>query len=160
MSDLAHRNASLSDMKDIWGLMRQAAAEIPLPVESESDQERALTEIMECCSAELSSIVVDGKQIVGALLAKRDLLDWGFRNVKTINISVAAVSPSHRDQGVFKILFDEIIKCNAPVHIGLQAGEGQGLADQLKSCGFTLESSSGQGEIYKWEPAAVAAKAA
>lgn len=160
MSDLAHRNASLSDMKDIWGLMRQAAADIPFPIESESDQERALTEIMECCTAEFSPIVVDGKQIVGALLAKRDVLDWGLRNAETINVSVAAVSASHRDQGVFKMLFDEITKRNAPVYIGVKAGEGQGLTDQLKICGFSLANAGAQGEIYRWEPASAGAKAA
>lgn len=161
MSELAHRNASLSDLKGIWDLMRETAADVPVPVEGESDQERALTELMACCTTEYSPVVVDGKKnIVGALLAKRDLLDWGLRNVETINVSLAAVAPSYRDQGVFKILFDEITKCNAPVYIGVKAGEGQGLVAQLKASGFTLANTSADSETYKWEPAPAAAKAA
>ena len=82
MADLAHRNASLDDMKDLWALMRQTAADIPCSIESESDQERALTEIMKCCTAEFSPVVLDAKRnVVGALLARRDELDWGLRNI-------------------------------------------------------------------------------
>jgi hypothetical protein len=160
VSDLAHRTASLSDMKEIWSLLRQAAADIPLPVESDADQERALTEIMECVTSELSPVVVEGKQIVGVLLAKRDLLDWGLSNVWTINVAAAAVSASHRDRGAFKILFDQLIKSNAPVYVGVKSGDGQGLTDQLKSSGFSVVNVGAQGDVYKWEPPAPAAKAA
>jgi GNAT superfamily N-acetyltransferase len=154
VADLTHRSASLDDMRDLWILMRDVAADIPYSIESESDQERALTEIMECCTGEFSPLVVDDKAtVVGALLAKRDLLDWGLRNTESINVSLAAVSSSHRGQGVFKMLLEQIMKRNAPVFIGVKSGDNQGLVGELKGCGFSLANAGEQGELYKWEPA-------
>lgn len=157
MADLAHRNASLDDMKDLWGLMRQTAADIPYSIESESDQERALTEIMKCCTAEFSPIILDAKRnVVGALLARRDELDWGLRNTETINVSLAAVSADHRENGAFKVLIDAILKRNAPVYVEVKAGEAQGLAAELKGCGFSVTKTEDGAELYKWEPTAEA----
>jgi hypothetical protein len=44
MADLKHRAAELTDLKDIWGLLRQTANDIPFDLESEADQENVLTE--------------------------------------------------------------------------------------------------------------------
>jgi hypothetical protein len=157
VADLAHRNASLDDMKDLWALMRQTAADIPCSIESESDQERALTEIMKCCTAEFSPIVFDSKRtVVGAMLARRDELDWGLRNAETINVLLAVVSAGHRDQGVFKMLIEAILKRNVPVYVEVKAGEAQGLAAELKGCGFSLAKAEEGVELYKWEPTAEA----
>jgi hypothetical protein len=153
VADLAHRNASLDDMRDLWTFMRQTAADIPCSIESESDQERALTEIMKCCTAEFSPIVFDAKRnVVGALLARRDELDWGLRNAETINVLLAVVSAIHREQGVFKVLIEAILKRNAPVYVEVKAGEAQGLAAELKGCGFSLAKTEDGAEFYKWEP--------
>jgi hypothetical protein len=157
VSDIAQRAASLEDIKDIWGLMRQSASDIPIDIESEVDQERILTEVMACCTAGMSPLAVDAKkEIIGALLAKRDEFDWGFRNAETINVSFAAVAPGHRDQGVLKMLVDEIIKRNAPVYVGVKAGDKHGLAAELEKSGFLrqAEDADGRGELYKWEPSA------
>jgi hypothetical protein len=154
VADLKHRNASLADMKDLWALMRQTAAEIPCSIESESDQEHALTEIMKCCTAEFSPIIVDAnRNVVGALLARRDELDWGMRNAEAINVSVAVVSASYREQGVFKMLIDAILKRNAPVYIEVKDGDTQGLAAELKGCGFSIAKAEEGAGLYKWEPA-------
>jgi len=50
MADLKHRAAELADLKDIWGLLRQTANDIPFDLESEADRENVLTEIMACCT--------------------------------------------------------------------------------------------------------------
>lgn len=155
MSEVAKRAASLEDIEAIWGLMRQSASDIPFDVESEGEQERILTEGMVCCIAGMSPLVVDDrKEIVRALLAKRDELDWGLRNTETINVSFAAVAPSHRDQGILKMLVEEIIKRNARVYLGVKMGDKQGLAAELEKSGFARQSedTSGRGELYKWEP--------
>jgi len=49
-------------LKDIWGLLRQTANDIPFDLESEADQENVLTEIMACCTSGLSPIVLDEKK--------------------------------------------------------------------------------------------------
>ena len=90
------------------------------------------------------------------MLARRDELDWGLRNVETINVSLAAVSASHRGNGVFKSLIEAILKRNAPVYIEVKAGDAQGLAAELKGCGFSLTKTDDGAELYKWEPAAEA----
>jgi hypothetical protein len=157
VADLAYRSASLDDMGALWALMKQTAADIPCSIESASEQERALTEIMKCCTAELSPVVLDAKRhVVGALLARRDELDWGLRNAETINVSLAAVSASHRENGAFKVLIETILKRNAPVYVDVKVGEGQGLTAELKACGFSLTKSEEGAELYKWEPAAKA----
>jgi len=157
VADLAHRNASLEDMGALWALMKQTAADIPHSIENESDQERALTEIMKCCTAEFSPVALDEKRnVVGALLARRDELEWGLRNGETINVSLAAVSASHREHGVFKLLIEALLKRNAPVYVEVKAGEGQGLAAELEGCGFSLTKTEQGAELYKWEPTAEA----
>lgn len=40
MAELALRKASLDDMGALWALMKQTAADIPCPIETESEQER------------------------------------------------------------------------------------------------------------------------
>ncbi|RTL79383.1 MAG: hypothetical protein EKK29_21610 [Hyphomicrobiales bacterium] len=160
MANLTQKNASLDDMRGLWALMRQTAADIPCSIDSESDQQRALAENMKCCTAEFSPLVLDAKRnLVGALLARRDELDWGLRNAETINLSLAAVSAAHREHGVFKMLIEAILKRNAPVYVEVKAGEAQGLAAELKGCGFFLTKAEDGAELYKWEPA-IEAKAA
>lgn len=157
MADLTYRNVSLDDMKELWGLIRETAADIPCSIESETDQERALTEIMKCCTAEFSPIVIDEKRrIVGALLARRDELDWGLRNVETINVLLAVASASDRERGVFKMLIDALLKRNAPVYVRVNSGEAQGLTAALKGCGFSVANTEEGAELFKWEPTAEA----
>ena len=64
--------------------------------------------------------------------------------------------PSHRENGAFKVLIDAILKRNAPVYVEVKAGEAQGLAAELKGCGFSLTKTEDGAELYKWEPAAEA----
>jgi GNAT superfamily N-acetyltransferase len=155
MSNIVQRAASLNDIKDIWGLMKQSASDIPFDVESEVEQEGLLTEVMACCTAGMSPLVVDEKQeVVGVFLAKRDDFDWGFRNAETINVSVAAVAPSYRDRGVLKMLIEGIIKRNAPVYVGVRTGDGNDLAAELERSGFSRERDVAKGQVYKWEPVA------
>jgi len=156
----AQRTASLNDIEKIWTLIKLVADDVPISLASEAEQEKALTELMECCTGPHSPIALDGADVVGVVLAKRDLLDWGLRNVESFNISLAAVSPAHRGKGVLKSLLSELLQANAPIYIGVKAADAQGLPDELKSCGFSLAASGEQGELYKWEPAAAEAKAA
>src|SRR5215470_15541100 len=108
MTELSQRAASLGDLKDIWGLMRQVAADIPFDLASEAEQQSVLTELMACCTSGLSPIAVgNDKAIVGALLARRDDFEWGFRNGNAIHVSYAAIAPGHRDQGVLRGLVAE-----------------------------------------------------
>ena len=70
-----------------------------------------MTEIMKCCTAELSLVALDAdRNLVGAVLARRDELDWGLRDKVTINVSLAAVSAACRDENLFKTLIDELRK--------------------------------------------------
>lgn len=112
---------------------------------------------MKCCTAEFSPIVLDAKHnVVGALLARRDEFDWGLRNAETISVSLAALSANGREEGAFKVLIEAILKRNAPVYVEVKAGEAQGLAAELKGCGFSLTKSEDGAEFYKWVPAAEA----
>jgi ribosomal protein S18 acetylase RimI-like enzyme len=157
MAELNNRAASLSDIKDIWGLMRQVATDVPFDVESEAAQENILTEVMACCTAGLSpvSIGADDK-IVGALLLRRDDFDWGFRNGEALHISYAAVAPTHRDEGVLKALVSEVQQRRVPLYISIKSGNQSGLAGTVKELGFVHESKASNewGDLYKWQPPA------
>jgi hypothetical protein len=155
VADLTQRAASLGDLRDIWGLLQQVASDIPADLGSEATQENILTELMACCTSGLSPIAVDkDKAIIGALLARRDDFEWGFKNSEAVHISYAAIAPSHRDQGVFAALVAEIQGRKTPVFASVKSGNQCGLADELKKLGFEHEctAASGWGDLYKWQP--------
>ncbi len=155
MAQLTQRAASLGDLKDIWGLMRQVATDIPFDLESEAAQENILSELMACCTSGLSPVAVgDDKAIIGALLVRRDDFEWGFRNSDAVHVSYAAVAPSHRDQGVVRALVTEIQQRKVPVFASVKNGNQLGLAGELETLGFAREctATSGWGDLYKWQP--------
>jgi hypothetical protein len=155
MAELTQRTASLADLKDIWGLMRQVAADVPFDVASEVEQESLLSEIMACCTSGLSPVAVDDdKAVIGALLVRRDDFEWGFRNGKALRVSYAAVASDHRDQGVLRGLIAGVQERKVPVFASVKSGNQLRLADELQSLGFAHESAaaSGWGDLYRWQP--------
>jgi ribosomal protein S18 acetylase RimI-like enzyme len=155
MAELARRAASLGDLKNIWGLIRQVAADVPIDLASEAEQQGVLTELMACCTSGLSPIVVgDDSAVVGALLVRRDDFDWGFRNGSAVHVSYAAVAPEHRDQGLLRGLVTEIQDRKVPIFVSVKSGDRLGLSDQLKELGFEQETAakSGSGDLYRWQP--------
>ena len=161
MSELVHRAASLYDIEEIWGLARDVAADISLPLASDAEQERALTRIMQCLSDERSWVVVGPeKKILGALLAQRDLLDLALAKKETINVCMVAVAQSPLRAEALNLLLKPLVSQGAPVYVGVSTADAQGLADALKENGFTPLRSEGGADIFKWEPPAPAAKAA
>lgn len=156
MAELTQRAATLTDMKDIWGMLRQTAASIPLNLESEAAQENILTELMACCTSGLSPVAVGkDKEIVGALLVRRDDFEWGFRNGGAVHVSYAAIAPGHREQGVLRGLVEEVQGRKVPVFASVKSGNQIGLAEELEKLGFAHEctAASGWGDLYRWQPA-------
>jgi len=161
VSELVHREASLFDIEEIWALLRSVAADISLPLASDAEQELALTRTMQCLSDERSTVVVGPeKNILGVLLAQRDLLDLALAKKETINVCIVAVSQTPLRREVLSLLLESLISRGAPVYVGVASSDTQGLADALKESGFTQLRSEGNADIYKWEPPASAAKAA
>jgi hypothetical protein len=161
VSELVHREASLVDIEEIWGLLRDVAADISLPLASDAEQELALTRIMQCLSDERSTVVVGPeKNILGVLLAQRDLLDLALAKKETINVCMVAVPQTPLRREVLDLLLKSLISRGAPVYVGVSGADSQGLADALKENGFAQLQSEDKADIYKWEPPAPAAKAA
>lgn len=159
MADLKRRTAALGDLKDIWGLLKQTANDIPFDVESESSQENILTEVMACCTSGLSPVVLDqDKAIVGALLVRRDDFEWGFRNSDAVHVSYAVVAKDHQDHGVLASLVADVQEQKVPVFASVKSGNQIGFSDALKKLGFEHEctAASGWGDLYKWLPPATA----
>ncbi len=155
MTELTQRTASLGDIKNIWSLMRQVAGDIPFDLASEAAQDCILTEVMACCTSGLSQVAVgEDKAIVGAVLVRRDDLDWGLRNGDALHVSYAAVAPDHRDRGLLRALVGGIQERKVPVFASVKAGNGFALADELQTLGFTHECTarSGWGDLYRWQP--------
>jgi len=156
VTGLTQRMASLQDLKEIWGLVRQVAPSIPVDLESNLTQENILTELMACCTSGLSPVAVDkDKAIVGAVLARRDDFDWGFLNGKAVHISYAAIAPDHSGNGTFAALVGEVQGRNVPVLASVKNGNQSGLVEELKKLGFEHQctAASGWGDLYKWQPA-------
>ena len=161
MSELIQRAASLADMGDIWGLLREVAAEISLPLSTDAEQELALTRIMQCLSDECSTIVIGpDKKVQGVLLAQRDLLDLALAKKETINVCFVAVSQTPERGEVLKLLLGSLVSRGAAAYVAVATSDTQGLADALKEQGFTQLPSEGNADIYRLEPPASAAKAA
>jgi ribosomal protein S18 acetylase RimI-like enzyme len=158
MAEISQRTASLSDLKDIWGLMKEVAIDIPFDLESEAAQEHILTEVMACCTSGLSPVAVgEGSEIIGALLVRRDDFEWGFRNSDAVHIAYAAIAPACRDQGVMRALVTKIQERKVPVFASVKSGNHSGLADELEKLGFShqCKAASGWGDLYQWQPSPV-----
>ncbi len=161
MSEFVHKEASLFDIEGIWGLLREVAAEISLPLASEAEQELALTRLMQCLSDECSTVVIGPEnKVQGVLLAQRDLLDLALAGKETVNVCIVAVSQTPQRREVLDLLLASLMTRGAPAYVGVATSDTQGLADALKEKGFTQLQSEGAADIYQWEPQASAAKAA
>ncbi len=153
MAELTQRVASLNDLPALWGLLRDAAGDIPFQMEGE--QESVLSELMACCTSGLSPLVVnEGKDIVGALLVRRDDFEWCFLNSGTIHVAYAALSPANKDQEILKSLLSSLKEQNVPVLVSVKTGNQLGLSDMLAGLGFEHEvtSAAGWGDLYRWTP--------
>lgn len=161
MSELIHKEASLYDIEEIWGLLKDVAADMSLPLASAEEQERALTRVMQCLSDERSWVVRGPeRKILGALLAQRDLLDLAIAKKETINVCMVAVSQTPQRREVLNLLLGSLTSRGVPAYVVVATADTQGLGDALKEAGFTQLQSEGNADIYKWEPPAAAAKAA
>lgn len=155
MSNFTRRAASLADLRDIWGLLRQVAGDIPIDLRSEASQESLLSEAMACCTSGLSPVALDeGNAVIGTLLARRDDFEWGLWNSDAIHVSYAAIAPGHRDLGVLASLVAKIQERKVPVFVSVKKGNQIGLADELGKLGFKHEctAESDWGDLYKWLP--------
>jgi hypothetical protein len=157
MAQLVQRTAELTDLKNIWNLMREVAAEVPFDLADEKAQQSVLSELMRCCTSGISLVAVGpDKVIVGAVMARRDDLEWGVRNGNVPHIVYAAVAPSAKGNGVLKGLVTGVQEGKVPVYASVKSGEQVGLADQLKELGFAHEcaAANGWGDLYRWQPPA------
>ncbi|MBO0750694.1 MAG: hypothetical protein J2P53_01175 [Bradyrhizobiaceae bacterium] len=162
MTELVQRTAELGDLKNIWNLMREVAAEVPFDLTDEKAQQSVLSELMRCCTSGISLVALDpGKAIVGAVMARRDDLEWGFRNGNVPHIIYVAVAPSAKGNGVLKGLVSGVQDARLPVYASVKSGEQIGLANELKELGFALEctAANGWGDLYRWQPPANGAAA-
>jgi hypothetical protein len=160
MAEVTQRAATITDMKGIWTLVRQAAADVPVDLTTDAGQEYMLTEIMIGCTSELSPVTVGkDKAIVGVLLARRDENEWGLWNANIIHVTHAAVAPSHKDQGLLQSMVTGLQGKKLSIHASVKAGDKSGLTDVLKALGFELAVSAadGSGDLYVWDPPAAAA---
>jgi hypothetical protein len=163
MAELVQRTAELTDLKDIWNLIREVAAEVPFDLANERVQQSVLSELMCCCTSGMSLVAVGpDKAILGAVMARRDDLEWCVANNNVAHIIYTAVAPSAKGNGVLKGLVSGIQEGKVPVYASVKSGEQQGLADQLKELGFAheLTAASGWGDLYRWQPPAVETAAA
>jgi hypothetical protein len=163
MAEFVKRTAELTDLKNIWNLIRDVAAEVPFDLANERAQQSILSELMCCCTSGLSLVAVaPDKSIVGAVMARRDDLEWCVANNNVAHIIYAAVAPSAKGNGVLKGLVSRVQDSKVPVYASVKSGELLGLADQLKELGFAheLTAVSGWGDLYRWEPPAAEAAAA
>jgi hypothetical protein len=157
MAEFVKRTAELTDLKNIWNLIREVAAEVPFDLADEKAQQSVLSELVRCCTSGISLIAVGpDKAVVGAVMARRDDLEWCVANNNVAHIIYAAVAPSAKGNGVLKGLVSGVQAGKVPVYASVKSGEQLGLADQLKELGFAheLTAVSGWGDLYRWQPPA------
>jgi hypothetical protein len=163
MAELKQRTAELTDLKNVWNLIREVAAEVPFDLADDKAQQSVLSELVRCCTSGISLLAVGpDKSIVGAVMARRDDLEWCVGNNNVAHIIYAAVAPSAKGNGVLKGLVSGVQNGKVPVYASVKSGETLGLADQLKELGFahSFTAVNGWGDLYRWEPPAAETAAA
>lgn len=145
--------ATLQDMPRIWTFVRAAAQQIPFELESESDQEAMLSELMAALSSGYTQVALgEGDAVQGALLARRDTFDWGFRNSPALHVTYAALGPDAAAADVVPALLAPLKDTSAPIYFSVRGGNALDLAALLPSLGFEHLAKSPWGDLYLWEP--------
>jgi hypothetical protein len=152
MGALKRRTADLGDIKEIWELVKAAAEDMAFDAANPAAQEAMLSQIMVCCTSGLSPLAVaDSGGLVGALLVRRDELEWGLRNSPAVHVAAAAAR-REGGEGALAALFGELQAAEAPVFVSVRKGDRLGLDVLLRERGFAHEASaeSGWGDLYAW----------
>ncbi|MEP9348959.1 hypothetical protein [Xanthobacter sp. KR7-225] len=145
--------ATLGDMPRIWTFVRDAAGQIPFALESEREQEAVLSELMASLSSGFTQVAFDaGGAVQGALLARRDTFEWGFRNSPALHVTYAALAPEAAAADLVPALLAPLKEGRAPIYFSVRAGNALDLAALLPSLGFEHLAKSPWGDLYLWEP--------
>jgi hypothetical protein len=152
MGELKRRTADLGDIKEIWELVKAAAEDMAFDVANPAAQEAMLSQIMICCTSGLSPVAVaESGDLVGALLVRRDELEWGLRNSPAVHVAAAAAR-GESGQGALTVLIGELQAAEAPVFVSVKTGDRLGLEALLRQRGFAHEAraENGWGDLYAW----------
>ena len=154
MSATTPAMATLSDFGPIWTLMREVAPQIPFSLESDTDQEAVLTELMACCTDGQSPLILDPatKKVMGALLVRRDPFEWGFRNSPALHVTYVAFAAEAPSGELVSGLMEWLMDRRVPLYFSVKSGNGLELPALLEPLGFAHLANNAWGDLYFWEP--------
>jgi hypothetical protein len=92
---------------------------------------------------------------VGAVLVRRDTLEWGLHNGEAVHIAYAAVAPEQHGTDLLETLITKVQERNVPVIASVKSGNQSGLAEALGRLGFVQQDTppGAWGALYVWHPA-------
>jgi len=147
MNGVAYRSAALEDAHEIFPLLMEVAAEIPLLADTLEREEALYGLIRNCARSGESWVATDaGGRIVGFLLAAPVEARRHYAEGEVLELRYAGVAKDHRRQGIFAQLLRHVLDRMLPLTVSVSPANRFGVADYFHRLGFNPISSAG-GEL-------------
>jgi hypothetical protein len=140
------RSATVGDAADIFILLQETEAEIPVVLDTLEREEAMYARVRNWArSGESRVAVADDDRIVGFVLAELNQVGrfWGEHEV--IDVHYAAVTCGQRSQGVFTALMRQIVDRMVPVTVTINPANRCEMPRRLERLGFR-KGDPGTGE--------------
>jgi ribosomal protein S18 acetylase RimI-like enzyme len=148
------RVAAPGDAAGIYGVLAEAAPEIPLLIDTRERQD-AIANIIDNCIATGESQVatVSGGGIVGFILVEPDAMERFQHDNHALHLSYAGVTKAYRQQGIFRSLVNQVMRRSVPLTATVKAANQCQIATLLRRSGFQRWSGDLQIEDhFRWQP--------
>ena len=143
-----YRVASRSEETDMYAVIEDAAAEIPVLLDTEPRQEAMRGIITECHKSGKSWVAANSSGgIVGCALARPDFHENG-----AVSLRYIAVGKNSRRQGVFATLIEKLKANGAPLTTNVLRTNKSKMGNRLIKVGFVEVETDNRETKYRWDP--------
>jgi N-acetylglutamate synthase-like GNAT family acetyltransferase len=140
------RQANRNDETDIYAVLKEAAPEIPVSLDTQEAQSRMVTEIVQCHRSGKSWVATDENgRIIGVALARPDFHEQG-----AISLRYIAVSKESRRSGISASLMEKLKANGAPITASVLHNNRSGMENRLVRIGFTKVKSDDNETQFRW----------
>lgn len=155
MSEVACRQATLGDARDILALLLERAGEIPILVDTLEREEALYALIRTCARSGESWAACDAAgKIVGVVLAERAEHGRHYAEHEIVELRYAVAEPAEGSADVLPLLIDQVLGGMVPVVVTVSRQNRNGLPALLEQKGFQPSAESGGEWRYRWQPGA------
>jgi N-acetylglutamate synthase-like GNAT family acetyltransferase len=144
---IEYRTAGHDDETDMYAVIKEAASEIPVLLDTEGRRNAMENIIIECHESGKSWVAVDANgKVVGCILARPDAHERG-----AISLRYIAVSKTSRRKRVFSTLIEKLKAKGVPLTASVLHNNSSAMGERLTGVGFTEVESDESETKYRWE---------